>query len=436
MPKLNKINESDYHTLAAQRGVIYIGPFPENTNHKTWWLSPEGNHWYSTYQNVKRGRNCSHDSRRNARLTLTDYKELGRKIGMEFLGPMRDSNSIKTTWRCPQGHLRVAPYFVMQRYTYGKACMNCRGTAKKAAPEEFRTLAASKGLVWLDTGERRRGNPSKWRCIHGREFYAAFRVIKLNASSCPCEKPNSRKLPFDYYVLAAKRHISWLGPIVGNTTLLTGWKCSLASCGHVWQAPYSSIYLGTNCPRCANNLPHPPADYHQLAAVCGLDWLGPYCPNAHLSTKWRCWKTGHIFSINFNNLDQRRRCPMCFGFIDGARVSQPQRQIATMLPGSILNHRAQNFRIDIALIEGIVKIAIEYDSAHYHRGREVKDRKKDRWLLENNWRILHIRSNALIPTSKQLIRSLEMIRNGRKYVVITLRDWYTEHTLRDYALDS
>jgi len=58
------------------------------------------------------------------------------------------------------------------------------------------------------------------------------------------KKMSARKQPEDYRELAESRGIKWLGPVVSNTQMKTGWECGG---GHRWQARYGHIQQGRGC---------------------------------------------------------------------------------------------------------------------------------------------------------------------------------------------
>ena len=107
-----------------------------------------------------------------------------------------------------------------------------------------------------------------------------------------------RKTPTDYRALAEKRGFRWLGPEVANNRTKTRWECSQ---GHQWEAVYSSIQQGSDCPFCVGVAPKTPADYHALAEERGFRWLGPEVPNVRIKTGWRC-DEGHDWESTYNSI--------------------------------------------------------------------------------------------------------------------------------------
>ena len=93
-----------------------------------------------------------------------------------------------------------------------------------------------------------------------------------------------------------------------------------------------------------------------------------------------------------------------------------------MLNGE-LNKPFGLYNIDVALhIEGSA-IAVEYDSWYWHAGREERDARRDAKLIAAGWCILHVRSNTLLPTRKQLDAAIARLLAGERQIGIVLDDW-------------
>ncbi len=86
------------------------------------------------------------------------------------------------------------------------------------------------------------------------------------------------------------------------------WKC--ARCGHSWFATILSRTEGNGCPNCAGLLPKQPSDYKELAKQQCISWLGPRVSNTQVVTKWRC-KSGHVWKAAYSNIKAGKGCPIC-----------------------------------------------------------------------------------------------------------------------------
>jgi very-short-patch-repair endonuclease len=65
---------------------------------------------------------------------------------------------------------------------------------------------------------------------------------------------------------------------------------------------------------------------------------------------------------------------------NGRRFSLLQVELQKLV-GGILNHRVGRHAVDLAIVSGGPRVAIEYDSWYWHAGCEAKDKARDQALL-------------------------------------------------------
>jgi very-short-patch-repair endonuclease len=224
--------------------------------------------------------------------------------------------------------------------------------------------------------------------------------------------------PADYLAMAEERGFTWLGPEVPNTATKAWWKCEN---NHSWAATYGNIRQGYGCPFCAGKAPKTPEDYREIARQRGYRWLGPEVPNVNTKTTWEC-EQGHRWEATYSHIQRGSGCPVCLDIVNGARVSQVQRELCQMLEGE-LNCRFGTYNIDVALDSDGIPIAVEYDSWYWHAGREDNDAQRDRALIEAGWSVLHVRSNTMLPTQEQLDAAIASLLRGEREAEILLDDW-------------
>jgi very-short-patch-repair endonuclease len=92
-----------------------------------------------------------------------------------------------------------------------------------------------------------------------------------------------------------------------------------------------------------------------------------------------------------------------------------------MLPGAELNYVEGKSRLDICLPDK--KVAIEYDSWHWHKGKVKKDRRRTIRLLKDGWKVLCIKSNTLVPEKDLVISNLSALCAERPYREIVMSGW-------------
>lgn len=231
----------------------------------------------------------------------------------------------------------------------------------------------------------------------------------------------------DYHAIAAKRGFEWLGPGVLNNRTKTVWRCKL---GHEWNAPYSDLQCGQGCPRCGKingteKRRLSVEQYHALAKSNGFEWIGDERPSSTITrTTWKCPR-GHIFEARYNDIQFGHGCTQCLGMINGRYVSKTQLRLHELTGGEV-NRFVGRYCVDIALEIDQVKIAIEYDAWYWHRNRQEKDAKRDRYLMDQGWLLLRVKSMNSLPSIEQLNTSISILLSGERYIEIVLDDWRGE----------
>jgi very-short-patch-repair endonuclease len=222
-----------------------------------------------------------------------------------------------------------------------------------------------------------------------------------------------------------------------HTPLL--WHCG-TSMHPPWRAsPANVIYRTSWCPACSGKDANTEADYHALAADLDLAWTGDVLPpSVHHNAHWQCLRCDAPFEAKMNNLryNPGRGCPNCADFVNGARVSIPQRQLAELLEHRLgaeadvelnrqLDTRSSVVWIDVAVLfdDGRV-LAVEYDAWYYHGDRLESDRARDEDVIAAGWPVLRIWSGVMMPTWEQLVPALERLLSGASTrEVVILGDW-------------
>lgn len=292
---------------------------------------------------------------------------------------------------------------------------------KKKTKQDYYNLASEHGFKWV--GGVLPENVSVktlWECKKGHRWKVPYSYIQQD-NGCPYCCGQARKIIDDYYVLAKKKKFKWMGEVLPkNIHTKTLWKCSKE---HLWQAEYNSINGGSGCPFCANKAPKTEKDYQGLAESRCFKWVGKVLPkNIRTKTLWECEK-GHRWEAVYNNIYNGNGCPFCKNFINGAPISKPQIRLNDLLCGS-LNYPEGRYRVDVAIMRRSQKIAVEYDAQYWHQGREKQDAKRDNYLILKGWKILHIKTENLLPKSKKLKTAItRLLRTNNKTYNLYLEDW-------------
>lgn len=109
-----RLSESDYRKLADRRGFIWIGPLPHNIQTCTKWECGNGHIWNASFGGIYSGNGCPRCSGK-ARVTDSDYRAIGQDRGIEWLGPFPNDSHMKTAWKCSRGHIWLAAYHTVKR---------------------------------------------------------------------------------------------------------------------------------------------------------------------------------------------------------------------------------------------------------------------------------------------------------------------------------
>jgi very-short-patch-repair endonuclease len=294
-------------------------------------------------------------------------------------------------------------------------------------PADYHALASKRGYEWLGSTVISNRTKTEWRCACGNIFLMPYDKLQAGRGCPICRNAkriaDRRLKPEDYHALAQSKGHIWLGPEVANNRTKTNWQCQH---GHRWAASYSSVILGT-CPKCSTAIVtasrrRKPDDYHTLATSRGFSWLGPEVLRNNIKTRWQCAKA-HVWEAGYNDIQSGNGCPFCCDMVNGQRVSKPQRAICEMVNGEMNVRFKQRHSVDIAITVEGVRIAIEYDSWLWHYDKLEHDKRKTRALILAGWRVLRVKSNALLPSKRQLDNAIRRLVSGESYTEIVLKDW-------------
>lgn len=354
------------------------------------------------------------------RKTKKDYYYLANSRGFKWLGEILPKNiHTKTWWECEKGDRWETTYNIIK---CGCGCPTCSNCAKKTK-NDYNILASSRGFKWIGK-ELPATTQYKtwWECEKGDRWETTYNSIH-QGRGCPVCVGCIKKIEEDYHSLAKSRLFKWIGSSFSkNVNTKTWWECEN---DHRWESTYCNIYNGNGCPRCAGNSVKIEKDYNKLATDRGFSWIGDVSPkNIQIKTWWKC-KNGHEWETPYNNIQSGTGCPVCKDMINGAPISKPQIKLNSLLYGS-LNYPEGRYRIDVAIIRNSQKIAVEYDCQYWHEGNEQHDTKRDRYLISNGWKIIHVKSRKLLPTRKQLKKAINEILNKKNVVNVFLEDWKTK----------
>jgi len=100
-----KYTEQQYNDLAQKFGYIFIGPIPQSSHHNTWWICPNNHKTWKSYNNLNHRAICRICSNTNIPKTEEDYHKIAKEKNIKYIGPMQNSVMKKTQWKCKCGNV-------------------------------------------------------------------------------------------------------------------------------------------------------------------------------------------------------------------------------------------------------------------------------------------------------------------------------------------
>lgn len=324
--------ESDYHKVGLRRNIRWLGKsLPATGGSKTQWQCKVGHIWLASYTSIATGHGCHICSAKHP--TVEDYVSAGAYRGYKFISKNLPNN-IRTLvkWECKWGHRFSAPY----RDIRGRACPRCpkKGAGVRKTSTDYYDLAAKRGILWI--GELEPDNTTRktmWECQEGHLFKTSYAIIRAG-HLCPHCARNAPKVRNEYIRLGIRSNITWIGEFTPhNSNTKTKWKCRL---GHEWNAPYSQIRNGSGCPYCARRVKITVKDYRSMARNNHIKWIGKILPaNIKHPTEWEC-RNHHRWSRSYSSMKKGGSCSKCAGTIK--KSMEDYRNIATSRGWKWLGH--------------------------------------------------------------------------------------------------
>lgn len=238
-----KKTDQDYHELAREKGLTWLGSNASGVEEYTWWKGTCGHRVKMMYTQVRQGRHlclaCVYEENiSKRRIPASEYIKLAESRGYKWLGEKVKSVENSSKWLCPNGHIWKGTYTSMQS---GSGCLYCSSRRPKTE-QDYHNIATSRGFVWLGPLPQNISKKTTWKCAKGHVWKAAFSGLRqgkgCHICAMECRKKALRLPSSLYYEVAAKRDVTWLGPhtsVVQNT----GWRC--VRCGQTFYSTYRSL---------------------------------------------------------------------------------------------------------------------------------------------------------------------------------------------------
>lgn len=123
------------------------------------------------------------------RHTDASYRRAAADAGLEWLGPLPENAHTKTRWRCT--HCSRLWVESIHKLLQGRGCPRCRldrrNDAMRLKPEQYEALGRARGYAWLGPEVRYNSDPTRWRCTRGHEWSASYSCISGGACCHGCQ---------------------------------------------------------------------------------------------------------------------------------------------------------------------------------------------------------------------------------------------------------
>ena len=333
-------------------------------------------------------------------------------------------------WICPVGHEYPAtPNSRLGRRKEGKiqGCPYCSG--RIASPENnlfvcFPDLAKEldekkSGLKAIDITPSS-GQDVWWMCPEGHSYQSrvANRTkLGTGCKYCGTENTSPRAVSREYNLavnhpdIATEWHSTKNGDLTPDSVTSGSKKVVWWSCkkGCEWQAQINSRTSGRGCPYCSGNKVGFGNDLKSLFPEIASEWdyekNQPKRPEEFTqgSTKkawWKCSK-GHSWdAIIHSRTGNGRGCPQCTNQSSRAEI-RLLTEFRYLFPSSQSRIKFEGREADIFLEE--LNLVIEYDGAHWHKGKESKDKEKSEFFELLGKRVIRVRERPLSSITSNCI---------------------------------
>jgi hypothetical protein len=333
-------------------------------------------------------------------------------------------------WRCSLGHEWNA--VVANRTRLGAGCPTCANDVRAAAlrrpkpgmsladarPDLAREWHPDKNNELTAWDVRPQSNDRRWwRCALGHEWETSPSQRTTKGTGCPyCS--GRYALPETCLALAKPSLAAEWHPtknsrspadVLPGSSSFAWWLCVK---GHEWRAKIANrSALGRACPYCTNQR----VGYGNDLATCLPDLARQWHPtrNGDLTPSaitpgvqrkvwWLCVR-GHEWEATVASRSGLGvGCPRC---ASGWQRSRNEIRLQAELEAALAPLRVVgSYRLpiesavaslDIAMPE--IRVAVEYDGAHWHAGAERRDRAKEARLQRAGWTLVRLRERPLEP---------------------------------------
>lgn len=400
--KLKKIPEVAREFHPSKNEPIQIEEITVGSRKRIWWICPEG-HEYVATPNSRLGRRdkgkiqgCPFCSGRLASPTnnlLICFPDIAKELDEEKSGldakNITPSSGQDVWWTCPEGHSYKSR--VANRTQLGTSCKYCgtENNSPRAVSENYNLAVEYPDLV------------KQWHATK-------------NGDLTPEQ------------ITSGSKKVVW-------------WSCNK---GCEWQAQINNRANGRGCPFCSGNKVGFGNDLKSLSPEVASEWdFQKNHPNrpeeftngSNKKAWWVCSK-GHSWeAIISSRTGNRTGCPNCTNQSSRAEI-RLLTELRIFFPTTQSRQKFEGREADIFLDE--LNLVIEYDGAHWHNGKESKDKEKSEFFEGLGKQIIRVRERPLssitdscIEVSKDIYANKGELDRVLSFIVSKFSDAITDNKL-------
>ena len=381
-------------------------------------------------------------------MKLIDIPEISNEFNFEKNKPITPSDITvgskkKIWWICENGHeYHASPNTRLGRRSKGiiGGCPYCSG--RFASPENSlltcypdiaRELDEEKSGIKVTELTQSSGKNVWWKCSEGHSYQSRVaNRTKLGTGCKYCGTANNspRAVSREYNLavnhpdIATEWHSTKNGDLTPDSVTSGSKKVVWWSCkkGCEWQAQINGRTNGRGCPYCSGNKVGFGNDLKSLFPEIAFEWdyekNQPKRPEEFTqgSTKkvwWKCSK-GHSWdAVIHSRTGNGRGCPQCTNQSSRAEI-RLLTELRYFFPSSQSRIKFEGREADIFLEE--LNLVIEYDGAHWHKGKESKDKEKSEFFELLGKRVIRVRERPLSSITSNCIEVSDDIFTNKNEV--------------------
>jgi len=362
---------------------------------------------------------------------LDFYPHLVKEFDLKKNSPLRPKDlsygsNKKVWWKCIKGHEWNTTFYnrFRTKENYCPTCNSLNFVFPNIAKEWHPT---KNGNLTSEDVTKHSGKKVWWKCLKGHEWKTrvASRTQRIKYKShtnigtaCPyCSNKKASK-ENNLTVLYPKLSQEWhptknekLTPqqVTKGYDKKVWWICSS---GHEWEATPNNrttiikkknrTYFGSNCPFCSGLRVTPDKTIKVLFPELVKQWhptknadLKPehFSKSSNKKIWWFC-SNGHEWKTGIAQRTMGQNCPKC-----SFQSSKPEfrilSELETLFKKVDSRYKFKKAEIDVFIQD--INVGIEYDGSYYHKNKESRDRKKNKFLNKHSIKLIRVRK---IPLKK------------------------------------